>query len=125
MSRSNGVGVRPAGLWMTMPAADGSELEISGEGEDRPTDHPWWVILGVGGLCWLATTGTAIVWMWPYSGGVWQGSYVISGPARAFQHLLLFLIAAVAYRLTLAFGWPNALRGRLLVIVVNLLLAII
>jgi hypothetical protein len=81
------------------------------------------VIIGVGGLCWLAITGTAILWMWPYSGTVMDGSYVMTTGARAAQHLADFMLAVPAYRLAVALGWPEGVRGRIRVAGINVILA--
>jgi two-component system, LytTR family, sensor kinase len=83
----------------------------------------WRMIFGLGGLCWLLTTGTAILWMWPYSGTVIDGSYVMSPTARLAQHLLVFLLAVPAYRTALALGWPTQARTRAAVVLLNLILA--
>jgi Histidine kinase len=87
--------------------------------------RPWSVILGVGGLCWLVVTGTALLWMLPASGTTMSGVYVITTEARAVQHLLVFLAAAVGYRVAIALGWPDRAWERVRVAVINTLLALI
>jgi Histidine kinase len=85
---------------------------------------PWGVIWRVGAACWLLVTGTALPWMLPASGTTLHGVYVVSTPARAAQHLLVFLTAALGYRLAIALGWPAGVRGRVRVASVNTLLAL-
>jgi hypothetical protein len=89
-----------------------------------PEASPWGVIWGVGGLCWLVVTGTAMLWMLQSAGTTWHGMYIITNRARALQHLLVFIPAVFAYRLALAMGWPAAPRQRALVALVNTLLAL-
>jgi hypothetical protein len=86
--------------------------------------HPWSVILGVGGLCWLVVTGTALLWMLPASGTTMSGMYVITTQARAVQHLLVFLAATAGYRVAIALGWPDPLGQRVRVAVINTVLAL-
>ena len=86
--------------------------------------RPWRVIWQVGGLCWLVVTGTALLWMLPASGTTMSGMYVITTQARAAQHALVFLAAALAYRLAIALGWPGSLWGRVRVTAINTLLAL-
>jgi histidine kinase len=85
---------------------------------------PWGVIWRVGGLCWLLVTGTALLWMLPTSGTTMPGIYVVTTQARAAQHLLVFLAAALGYRAAIALGWPPSGRARARVAVVNTLLAL-
>src|SRR5215469_3133758 len=95
------------------------------EGEVTPSEpRPWAVIWSVGGLCWLVVTGTALLWMLPASGTTMSGMYVITTQARAVQHLLVFLAAAVGYRIAIAMGWPDTLHERVRVGLVNTLLAL-
>ena len=98
------------------PAAGGSVLRTLG---------PWGVILGVGGLCWVLVTATALLWTLPSSGTQVGGLYVITNRARLVQHLLVFLTAALAYRAAVALGWPGALWRRAAVAALNTLLALI
>ena len=98
---------------------DGAEVEVA------PLEpRPWRVIWLVGGLCWLVVTGTALLWMLPASGTTMSGMYVITTEARAAQHLLVFLAAALAYRLAIALGWPGSVGGRVRVAAINTLLAL-
>lgn len=86
--------------------------------------RPWRVIWQVGGSCWLVVTGTAVLWMLPASGTTMSGMYVITTQARAAQHALVFVAAALAYRLAIALGWPGSLWGRVRVAAINTLLAL-
>jgi Histidine kinase len=85
---------------------------------------PWGVILGVGGLCWLVVTVTALLWLLPASGTVMDGQYVVTTTARAVQHVLVFGVAALAYRSAIALGWPSPLGARVRVALLNTLLAL-
>lgn len=85
---------------------------------------PWGVILGVGGLCWLVVTVTSLLWMLPASGTVMEGMYVVTTRARAVQHLLVFIAAALAYRVALALGWPLSAWGRVRAALGNSVLAL-
>src|SRR5215469_17976450 len=97
----------------------GAEVEVA------PVEsRPWRVIWLVGGLCWLVVTGTALLWMLPASGTTMSGMYVVTTAARAVQHLLVFLAAALAYRLAIALGWPGSLWSRARVAAINTLLAL-
>jgi cytochrome c-type biogenesis protein CcmH/NrfF len=84
----------------------------------------WAVIWSVGGLCWLVVTGTALLWMAPISGLQIGGYVVITSAARAVQHLFVFLVAAIAYRIALELGWPDGLMPRARVVALNTLLAL-
>jgi len=85
---------------------------------------PWGVILGVGGMCWMIVTLTALLWMLPASGTMMDGMYVVTNRARAVQHGLVFVVAALAYRIAIALGWPASLPARARVALVNTLLAL-
>jgi hypothetical protein len=91
----------------------------------RAEPGPWGVILGVGGLCWLIVTLTAVLWMLPASGTMLDGMYVVTNLARTVQHLLVFSVAALAYRVAIALGWPSSLLGRTRVALANSLLALL
>lgn len=105
------------------PESDGERA--CAEVEVAPVEpRPWRVIGQVGGSCWLVVTGTALLWMLPASGTTMSGMYVITTQARAAQHALVFLAAALAYRLAIALGWPGSLWGRVRVAAVNTLLAL-
>jgi|SRR5579871_1175648 len=108
-----------APLTSALPEPSANAAMDLGSGEA----NPWRVIIGVGGLCWLAITGTAILWMWPYSGTVMDGSYVMTSGARTAQHFADFMLAVPAYRLSVALGWPNGMSARLRVAGINLMLA--
>jgi len=97
----------------------GLEVELT-----EPEPVPWSVIWRVGGLCWLVVTGTAILWMLPANGSTMDGRYVVTTQALAAQHLLVFLVAVLAYRVAIALGWPASLWERASVIAVNTLLAL-
>jgi Histidine kinase len=101
-------------------ALAGSHAAVEVTAEPRP----WSVILWVGGLCWLVVTGTALLWMLPASGTTMSGMYVITTQARAVQHLLVFLAAAIGYRIAIALGWPEPLWLRARVALINTMLAL-
>ena len=114
------------------PAADPRALPPADAAPIRPGVHaapeepgPWRVILGVGGLCWLVVAVTALLWMLPASGTTMNGMYVVTSRARALQHLMMFMVAALAYRIAIALGWPGTLWGRVRVALVNTLLALV
>ena len=104
---------------------DATPERAHAEGEVTPSEpRPWAVIWSVGGLCWLVVTGTALLWMLPASGTTMSGMYVITTQARAAQHLLVFLAAALGYRVAVALGWPDSLWERVRVALINTLLAL-
>jgi hypothetical protein len=103
--------------------ASEAEREVEPDGDEVGTGA-WGVIWSVGGLCWLIVTGTALLWMSPLSGLQIGDYFVISGTARAAQHLFVFLVAAVAYRLAVGLGWPDSPAQRARVITLNTLLAL-
>jgi hypothetical protein len=84
---------------------------------------PWSIIGWVGGLCWLIVTAVTLAAMLAMSGGP-GGTHLVTTHARAFQHLLVFLAAALAYRIAIGLGWPASSRGRARVIALNTLLAL-
>src|SRR5690242_2305967 len=101
-----------------------SEAAREGEPDEAPGGTgAWGVIWSVGGLCWLVVTGTALLWMSPISGMQIGDYFVITGAARAVQHLFVFLVAAIAYRVAVELGWPDGLVPRARVIALNVLLA--
>lgn len=107
------------------PAQAPAALSIEGGPPGEPDEpSPWSVIWLVGGLCWLVVTGTALLWMMQSAGTTWHGMYVITNRARTLQHLLVFIPAALAYRLSLAVGWPAAPRRRAAAALLNTLLAL-
>jgi hypothetical protein len=85
----------------------------------------WGVIWRIGGLVWLGATSIELFWLLPLSGTRMNGRYVASTSAHAVQHALVFLVAAVAYRVAIALGWPEAPLARARVVLVNALLALI
>jgi hypothetical protein len=84
----------------------------------------WGVIWKIGGLVWLGVTCAALFWMAPWAGTTFAGEYVASVKAHAVQHALVFLVAAVAYRVAIAMGWPETPLARARVALVNTLLAL-
>lgn len=66
--------------------------------EERP-QTTWTLILLAGGAGWLVVAGTAMLWLWPMSGKVVGDQYYLSSPARAAQHLMVFGLSALAYRI--------------------------
>src|SRR5215469_1690739 len=84
---------------------------------------PWGIIGWVGGLCWLIVAAVTLLSMLAASGAP-SGAYVVTTQARALQHLLVFLAAALAYRIAIGLGWPTSSGGRARVIALNTLLAL-
>lgn len=84
---------------------------------------PWSIIGRVGGLCWLIVTAVTLAAMLAMSGGP-GGTHVVTIQARALQHLLVFLAAALAYRIAIGLGWPASSRARARVIALNTLFAL-
>ncbi len=84
----------------------------------------WPLIFGVGGICWLIVTGTALLWMLPSSGTRSGDTTFVSTTARALQHLLVFLIATGGYRAALAWGWPRRRWAQARVVLANTLVAL-
>lgn len=85
----------------------------------------WPIILSAGALCWLSVAVIGILWFWPISGTVQGDDYIISSGARLLLHLIMFLLAAPAYRLGLGLGWPAARLPQAAVIIANIILALI
>ena len=101
------------------------EREALAEEAELPGQQsPWRVIWLVGGLIWLGVTCTTLWWLLPWAGTTMDGDYVASTPAHAVQHVLVFLVAAVAYRIAVGLGWPQAPWARVRVVLVNTLLAL-
>lgn len=91
----------------------------------RGERNPWSVILSIGGLCWLVVACTALLYLLPWSGTTnARGDYVITTSARAVQHVMVFIVAALAYRIALAVGWPEGVLARTRVVIINTLLAL-
>lgn len=102
----------------------GEHAESAGAAADGDV-NPWGVIWSVGGACWFIVTCTALLWMMPSSGTTSHGMYVVSNTARAVQHGVVFLVAAVSYRVAIALGWPQGPWARLRVVLMNTLMALI
>src|SRR5215469_15404317 len=84
---------------------------------------PWSIIGWVGGLCWLIVTVVTLLSM-PAVRRLPSGTHLVTTQAVALQHLLVFLAAALAYRIAIGLGWPTSSGGRARVIVLNTLLAL-
>jgi len=67
----------------------------------------WRVILLAGGAGWLVVTGTAMLWLSPMSGKVISDAYYLSSLARAAQHLMVFGLSALAYRIAFSRHAPR------------------
>lgn len=67
----------------------------------------WQVILLAGGAGWLVVTGTAMLWLSPMSGKVISDAYYLSSLARAAQHLMVFGLSALAYRIAFSRHAPR------------------
>jgi hypothetical protein len=85
---------------------------------------PWALIWGVGGACWFIVTCTALLWVPPASATDPGGVYMVSAAARATQHLMVFLVAALGYRAAIALGWPRGRAAQAPVVLVNGLMAL-
>ncbi|HEV2271647.1 MAG TPA: histidine kinase [Steroidobacteraceae bacterium] len=100
---------------------------ISEAGPDEPMHaelDAWGLIWKVSGPVWLVTTVSAVLWMLPYAGTrVISGEYAPTSVARVVEHAVVFLSAAVAYRIAIALGWPQTSRARIRVVAANILLA--
>jgi hypothetical protein len=83
----------------------------------------WTLILLAGGAGWLVVTGTALLWLWPMSGKVINDSYYLSSPARAAQHLMVFGISVLAYRLAYCQRAPEFRSRPVAFVLLHLLLA--
>ena len=97
------------------------DLDVSVTSGER---SPWTVIWSAGGLSWLIVACTAVLWTLPMSGTVMGGTYIITSGARLLQHLLVFVAAAVAYRISIHLGWPEATWRRGWVAIADTLLAV-
>jgi hypothetical protein len=67
----------------------------------------WRVILLAGGAGWLVVGGTAMLWLSPMSGRVIADAYYLSSLARAAQHLMVFAISVLAYRIAFSRHAPR------------------
>jgi two-component system LytT family sensor kinase len=89
------------------------------------SDGLWPVIWAAGGACWLVIALIGLLWAWPVAGTYQDGELVVTSGTRLVHHGLLFLASAVGYRLGLGRGWPGSVAGRVRVIALNVLLALI
>jgi hypothetical protein len=103
----------------SLSAAPGRSAEPLSSGGPAP----WGTIGWAGGLCWLIVSTVTLLAI-TTSGGLVSGAYGVTTETRAFQHLLVFLAAALAYRSAIALGWPASSRARARVIALNTLLAL-
>src|ERR1700736_1678845 len=104
-------------------AAD-DPAEALGEAQEDGL-NPWSVIWSVGGACWFIVTCTALLWMLPMSGRQIGDVYSISTGARAVQHLMIFMVAALGYRVAIAIGWPAGRWAQVRVVLVNCAMALV
>jgi hypothetical protein len=81
--------------------------------------RPWPAIWAVGGAVWAGVTCVVLVWLLPWSGTWFKGDYVLSTTGSATKHLGVFLMAAVAYRVAIAIGWPSTFARRAVVLCLN------
>ncbi len=84
---------------------------------------PWSLILLVGGSGWLVVATTAIMWLWPMSGKIVEHTHYLSSPARAFQHLLVFAVSALAYRIAFSGLRPDYRARPVLFVAFQIVLA--
>jgi Histidine kinase len=92
--------------------------------EESP-EVPWSLLLLAAGAGWLIVTSTVVLWMQPMSGKVVGSDYYISSPARVLQHLLVFSVSVVAYRVTFWRGTPNYRARPLLFVALQVALALL
>jgi len=104
-------------------ASDGDAAEGGGSAL-HGDDNPWGVIWSVGGACWFIVTCSALLWMLPASGTHTEHGYVLSSAARALQHLMVFLVAALAYRGAIALGWPQRQWAQARVVLLHSVMAL-
>jgi len=81
--------------------------------------RPWPAIGAIGGAVWAGVTCVALVWLLPWSGTWYKGDYVLSTAGSAAKDLGVFLMAAVAYRVAIAIGWPSTFARRAVVLCLN------
>jgi hypothetical protein len=86
-------------------------------------DRNWPQILIVGGVCWLCGAVAAIMEMSSFGGTTIDGSYILTDAARWVQHLVLFGIACIGYRIAVYLAWPEGLWRRVRVTLANVLIA--
>ena len=105
-------------------------LEARAAANENPADaaaensNPWGLSCGVGGACWFIVTCTALLGMLPANVSQSGGVYLVSTAARATQHLMVFVVAALGYRAALALGWPRGHAAQARVVLVNVLMAL-
>ena len=90
-----------------------------------PRGVTWTQILVAGGAGWLIVTVTVLLWMWPMAGQLVENSYYLSTGARLVQHLLVFSMSAVAYRIAFRASRPNFRTQPVRFIALHLVLAAI
>ena len=103
-----------------MEAAEES-LDASAE----TPDVPWSLILLAGGAGWLVVTVLALLWMYPMSGRMVGNVYYVSTGARAVQHLMVFGLSVLAYRVSFWRGTPTYRTRPLVFIAMQIVLALI
>jgi hypothetical protein len=103
-----------------MEAAEES-LDASAE----TPDAPWSLILLAGGAGWLVVTVLALLWMYPMSGRMVGNVYYVSTGARAVQHLMVFGLSVLAYRVSFWRGTPTYRTRPLVFIAMQIVLALI
>jgi hypothetical protein len=103
-----------------MEAAEES-LDASAE----TPDVPWSLILLAGGAGWLVVTVLALLWMYPMSGRMVGNVYYVSTGARAAQHLMVFGLSVLAYRVSFWRGTPTYRTRPLVFIAMQIVLALI
>ena len=99
--------------------------EDSLEASGVTPEVPWSLILLAGGASWLIVTITALLWMYPMSGRMVGDVYYVSTGARALQHLMVFALSVVAYRVTFWRGTPSYRARRPVFIALQVALALI
>jgi Histidine kinase len=121
------VQVAPAQLPAAFDAAGGDSPVPAAVATASAIPHipgsPWPVIAVFGGLAWAITTCVALFWLQRWAGTIFEGNYVASIAAHTVSYAVIFLGAAVAYRLAIARGWPEDTRGRALTVLTNIVLA--
>jgi GNAT superfamily N-acetyltransferase len=90
----------------------------------EPRGVTWGQILLAGGAGWVVVTVTVILWMWPLSGTEVGDTYYLSTPARITQHLLVFALSVIAYRIAFTHFRPLWRKRPLRFIALHLVLAL-
>lgn len=88
-------------------------------------DVPWSLILLAGGAAWLVVTVLALLWMYPMSGRMVGNVYYVSTGARALQHVMVFALSVLAYRVSFWRGTPTYRTRPLVFIAMQIVLAAI